>query len=377
MSKFGSQLVPPSQVRVTVGPIARPVGAMRFVSIVEFEKLFTCSVNSLPQNVCLLGWKRDAQSWFCAPASFAIARPTHASHLFHGRSIETLLRFLSTGIFPELGASTIWFAFCFYDAWRERNVFSSSYRWVTPPDLTDWMEWYGEPGEVPILSTSQPWVACFGAHNGDPSAFLLPDAHYLTRNSYAEMFADVDRWRTPWKDKQKRAVFAAGDHGESRNLFVPPKDRSVYPRRVFARVVESERLNADVFLGKIFSPQQQSQYRLIADVDGFARTWDAWAWKMMSGSTVLAVESPWVSFFSEQFLPWLHYIPVANDCSDLAAKLRWCENNDEACEAIARRARTRAQAVYARTTVVARVLARLRKKLAEPLSEPGFNSLST
>ena len=86
----------------------------------------------------------------------------------------------------------------------------------------------------------------------------------------------------------------------------------------------------------------------------------------MSGSTVLSLESPWTAFFTEQFLPWEHFVPVANDCSDLAEKLDWCRDNDTECQAIANRARERAMRVYDVNEVTSRMVSRLRECLAAP-----------
>mgnify|MGYP001036819352 CR=1 FL=1 len=84
---------------------------------------------------------------------------------------------------------------------------------------------------------------------------------------------------------------------------------------------------------------------------------------MLSGSTVLSVTSPWTSFFTRLFEAWNHYVPIANDFSDLADKLEWCRNNDVSCQKIAQQAQQRAREVY-KPDYVARLTARdLRKYL--------------
>jgi len=342
--------------------MARPVGAIKYITLADFAQQFACRINSLPQNVCVLGWLQAEQRWYCAPRTFSGIRATHASHLFHNRSNEKLLKIIVNDVIEPLQLSSLWFPYCFYDGWRERNVFSATYRYVDPPDLTTAMEWQGEPGEIPILSPGRRWLGCFGAHRGDPSALLLPDLHYLI-DRYHAMFAEVDAARTPWRSRRDRAIFAAGDHGEPRNLAIPPTDSTLHPRRLFRQTVEREQLDVDVFLGQRHTRAEQMQYRYIADVDGFARTWDAWAWKMMSGATVLAVDSIWESFFSKAFQPWEHYVPVANDCSDLARKLQWCRDHVEECEVMATRARARAEVVYSATDVSHRLRASFEERL--------------
>ncbi len=55
MSNFSDQLRLPGNFRITLGPVARPADALRYLSIRAFETLFSCRINSLPQNICLLG----------------------------------------------------------------------------------------------------------------------------------------------------------------------------------------------------------------------------------------------------------------------------------------------------------------------------------
>ena len=367
MTKFADQRSSSMNVRITLGPIARPVDTMRFVTIAAFEQMFSCRINSLPQNVCLMGWLKAEQRWYCAPEFLAHPHPVRANHIFHVSGTKQLLQFLSTLVLPSLDVPSIWFPYCFYDGWRERTIFSPQYRWVVPPDMSSWVEWRGSPGEIPILSPTRPWLLCLGAHRDDPSAFVVPDSHYLQQNHYVERFAEVRRHLVSWDNRKPRAILAAGDHGENVNFFRPSDEAALHPRRLLQRTVADQGLAADVMLGQKVSLAEQLGYRYIVDVDGYTRTWSAWAWKMMSGATVLSVESPWTAFFSDQFSPWEHFVPVANDCSDLAEKLDWCRANDAECQAIASRAHARATLVYDLNTVTKRVIHRLRERLAAPL----------
>lgn len=328
--------------------------------------MFACTVNALPQNVCVMGWVQSEQQWYCAPESFAVHTTTHLSHTFHTFGTKKLLAFLSTQVFPRMALDSIWFPYCFFDAWRERTMYSSAYHWVMSPDMSTWMEWRGPAGAIPILSPDRHWLVCQGAHVGDPSAFMVPDGHYLTQQHYADLFARVARSRTAWDTKLPRAILAAGDHGENSNFFQPRSEPGMHPRRLFRDVVAAENLDVDVFLGANVSLHEQLRYRYIVDVDGFARTWSAWAWKMMSGATVLSLASPWTTFFNEQFSPWEHFVPVANDSADLAEKLQWCRDHDAECRAIAERAEQRALQVYALDAVTARVAGQLSAQLAAP-----------
>ncbi len=314
-----------------------------------FEREFSCEITTLPGNVMLLGWSAERKAWFCAPQTLVQNR------VFSER-IPAILSFLTHQVIPRLPSQSFWTFLCFDDAWRERNTFSANFHWVQPCDLTLEKEWRGAPGEIPLLSPDRRWIACFGAHVGDPSALLLPEAHYLSRNYYRDLFAQVHRHRVSWEEKLAQAVFCGGNHGECTNFFPPVPAERAHPRQYLEQLAASLDLPIHVYLNQGIPQEQQVRYKYILDIDGYARTWDAWAWKMQSGSTVLSVNSPWESFFTRFFEAWVHYVPIANDFSDLSDKLEWCVKNDADCRNIAQQAQRRAQEVYS-PDHVARLLA--------------------
>lgn len=52
---------------------------------------------------------------------------------------------------------------------------------------------------------------------------------------------------------------------------------------------------------------------------------------------MLKVASPhgFRQWYYDRLDPWTHYVPVAADLSDLAERVQWCRDNDDACQAIA------------------------------------------
>ena len=314
-----------------------------------FARVFASAVPTLPRNVALAGKMAGSSSWFVAPPSMP------QDPVFMSR-VPPTLRFLQSHVLPRLPARSLWFPLCFWDGWRERTPYAADYRWVPPGDLDDQDEWRGGAGELPQLSPDRRRVACFGAHRGDPSALLLPEAHYVARDHYAQMFAEIRGADVPWHLRASRAVYCGGDHGETTNVYPPFVAGRPHPRRYLREVVAASGLDVDVHLGEAVPHATQMGCKWILDVDGYTRTWDAWAWKLMSGSVMLATDSPWETLFTRLFDPWHHYVPVANDFSDLEARLQWCRDHDDDCRRIAQRARERAEIAYA-TEFVASIVA--------------------
>lgn len=333
--------------------------AAAFVSTLkDFNDKFDSHIVTLPKNVISLAWSASDQAWFCAPAE-TISMPT-----FHDR-VPATLDFLTRFLLPRMADGTFWFLFCFYDGWRERVPFSADYAWTVAGDLSQAQEWQGPPGSIPILSLRHQWVGCYGAHRGDPSACLLPEAHYLTQNHYTPLFQRVTDNTLSWAERKSLAIYCGGDHGETQNYFPPFVPDRPHPRRYLKTLAEQFALPLNVRLGESVPLSEQLKYKYILDIDGFARTWDGWAWKMYSGSTVLSVDSPWESFFTRFFEPWTHYVPVANDLTDLGDKLTWCMSHDDLCYRIGQQAQARAKDVYKPEFVARHAARELRRRLTE------------
>lgn len=323
----------------------------------EFARRFGADATALPRNVCLAGWSAEVDEWFASPER-VVEDPDW------GARVVPTIRFLDERVRPSLASASFWFLLCFHDGWRERIAWTDRYAWVEPGAIAEMPEWRGAPGELPRLSESHPWVACYCAHRGDPSAFLIPEAHWIVSDGHAGLFREVERASIPWASRRPRAVYAGGDHGEVANYLAPPPPGREHPRRHLRALVEAEGLPVDVHLADTIPRAQQIAYRWIVDVDGQVRTWGAWAWKMASGSTVLSPESPWESFFTREFEPWVHFVPVANDFADLAERLAWCRDHDDECRRIAEAARERAAVVYEPGRVAGEVSRELRERFA-------------
>jgi hypothetical protein len=62
-------------------------------------------------------------------------------------------------------------------------------------------------------------------------------------------------------------------------------------------------------------------------------------WKLASNSVVLMATPKIESWLMEGLLkPWVHYVPLADDYSDLDKIVEWCRNNDDRCQQIVRNA---------------------------------------
>ncbi|MDC3333029.1 glycosyl transferase family 90 [bacterium] len=82
------------------------------------------------------------------------------------------------------------------------------------------------------------------------------------------------------------------------------------------------------------SPEQQSEFKYIIHIPGHVCAYRL-SRELAYGSVILLVRGEYQLWFSHLILPYVHYVPVKADCSDLMEKIQWCKENDEACKLIA------------------------------------------
>jgi hypothetical protein len=93
--------------------------------------------------------------------------------------------------------------------------------------------------------------------------------------------------------------------------------------------------------GLISAPEPMkswSKYRYTIDIDGFGPSWKLFPCLAL-GMVVFKVNSPFSQFFSRHMKPYVHFIPVMSDLSDLRAKIAWARSNPGRSEEISRNAR--------------------------------------
>jgi hypothetical protein len=99
------------------------------------------------------------------------------------------------------------------------------------------------------------------------------------------------------------------------------------------------------------SKQQQSQYKYVFELEGNVAAHRI-ASDMLFGSVPLIVESGYRLWFEHLLKPYVHYIPIKSDFSDLKETLLWCHNHDEECQQIGKNARQFALDILKKDVIV-------------------------
>lgn len=91
-------------------------------------------------------------------------------------------------------------------------------------------------------------------------------------------------------------------------------------------------------LSNKMTPEEQSKYKYIIHVDGHVSAFRL-SYELSMNSVILIVKSKWKLWYSDLLQPYVHYIPVKEDLSDIIDIIKWCRNNDKKCQEISKNAK--------------------------------------
>lgn len=70
-------------------------------------------------------------------------------------------------------------------------------------------------------------------------------------------------------------------------------------------------------------------YKYLISVDGNTAAWLRVPWILLSNSLLFLQESNFIQYFFATLKPYVHYVPIKKDLSDVFQKLEWAQNNDQ------------------------------------------------
>ena len=163
-----------------------------------------------------------------------------------------------------------------------------------------------------------------------------------------------------WKNKKPTAVFRGSSTGEGVNIDTNQRLKVAYlssitendennipyldagitkwnlrPKKLMGEeYLKITDINSIPFkLVNKLNPYEQSEYKYIIHIDGHVSAFRL-SYQLSLNSVILLVKSKWNTWFSNLLIPFVHYVPVKEDLSDLIEQIKWCRNNDSTCENI-------------------------------------------
>jgi hypothetical protein len=213
----------------------------------------------------------------------------------------------------------------------------------------------GVPLSINVSDGNSPSLARF-AFSGRPDRVgLLPDPFFFRDNGYAAQHDLATREGKPWAERSGRLVWRGRANGMG-HYSLHPGDRD-NPRLIhrlhFLHAARDLGIDAGIvpmpsgsdrrllevggFLADRVPLADWAGLKYAIDIDGFSNAWDNLAHRLILGCCVLKVASPFgfAQWYYDRLRPWEHYVPVATDLSDLAARIDWLHQNDDKAQAIA------------------------------------------
>ncbi len=183
-------------------------------------------------------------------------------------------------------------------------------------------------------------------------SILIPDTDFLNSHGYRQSRIDFEIDAPSWKERLP-IVFWRGTTTGVRTgvswhslprLNLCELSNQVQHQSLFdvgvsslAQVSKSEAKEiVEARYIRNFVPLSSSnQYKYQIDIDGNTNAWSALFQKLLSGSVVLKIASPhdFRQWYYDELKPWVNYVPIKSDMSDLVEKIHWLiDHDDEAME---------------------------------------------
>lgn len=181
-----------------------------------------------------------------------------------------------------------------------------------------------------------------------PDAVLVPDRSFMTPRIYAPYRAIAHS--VPWTEREDvvRWRGAPSGQGEIAHSWMDAGNPMLRQRVRMCLALKDEPGVDVAFAGRDdlapygiskerLDPLSWAKVRYAIDIDGFSAAWMNFFSRLLLGCCVIKVASPYGfrQWFYDALVPWIHYVPVKADLSDLKEKIAWCRANPDACRQIA------------------------------------------
>ena len=325
-SSSSSQLAPYS---------LQPYPEPQYINRKLFNKTFNTDIVTLPKNIFAVGVRKGLVYIYSESNEYLYM-------------IELTIKHIVTVALTKNALREFYFLICAFDGYMENHYLSTR---SNPKAVAEYE--YLNKHEVAMEQPDQyakfhKDLYVLGQSNqvGMSNVISVPDRYFFYLNRYNE-YRSIHQG-IPFANKKSQIVFGSQPRGKKYN-FIKRQDIEVSPREYFySAAVPKENIVAPEWINR----KDMINYKYILDIDGNASTWDATAWKLNSGSVILKSESAWFQWFYGEYQPWMHYVPVAEDFSDIQEKFNWCESNQDACQAMVQRCKALFQKVYRLSNVM-------------------------
>lgn len=201
------------------------------------------------------------------------------------------------------------------------------------------------------------------------NVILIPDHQAL--KGYDKLFAKIDmaNYKYPWEIKLNKIFWRGGpsiDSNYNKDNFndnirlkfvdyarkfnftdvgIANGNLTIHPN-FKKKLIDREILKSPVL------PAESMIYKYLFDIDGYSCSYSRMAWILYSNSALMKHTSDKVQWYYDKLQPYVNYIPIAEDFSNLQDQFLWAEANQEKVKNIAQNGRTLAQETFSETSIL-------------------------
>jgi hypothetical protein len=182
--------------------------------------------------------------------------------------------------------------------------------------------------------------------------FLIPDAIYIASSGYADM--RLARGSIDWHERHPVAYWRGGTSGQPtdrrRGWRTLPRvtlcdlsrenstvlDAGITHIAQIPREDDENDIRASGLMRPFVDPSEFRKFKYQIDIDGNTNSWSGLFQKLLTGSPVVKVASQgnYRQWYYDRLRPWINFVPVCADMSDLIEKLDWLRCNDDVARRI-------------------------------------------
>ncbi len=190
-------------------------------------------------------------------------------------------------------------------------------------------------------------------------AILFHDWYFYTKKEHSLNWLNVSKTvdqlagNIPWENKIPRAFWRGCPTGFQHDYSPEhwketPRGQASYLSHLHPHLIDAAfcindwnfiqqaRIQEGIDISKPrASYEEHMKHKYQISIDGHTCTYPGLQWKLLSKCTVFLQQTNDIMWFYSQIHPWVHYIPVNEDLSDLIEKVLWAQSHDEECRRIA------------------------------------------
>ncbi len=214
---------------------------------------------------------------------------------------------------------------------------------------------------VSAEETAQEPVIAYCASRGH-SAVLIPDYTFINSKGYRDLYQWAALNRREWSGRSSTILWRGATSGSGTisdpemtgDELIPRVQMCLLANSIegtdikFSNIAQSDNpdLDRDRFaragiLGAYQPVESWAGYKFAIDIDGNTNSFGTMLPRMHLGCCILKVGSAmgWCQWFYDSLEPWVHFIPIEANLSDMAEKVSWCRDHDQECQEIAAKGR--------------------------------------